>query len=167
VISPRAECIHAVHAPRAPVHVPQSPTMFASWTSARRQKLMQALKSHLEHDSSTELPGKDHKFWRKAALATAPPPMGSTERTAMHLAPDERYVEPDELCEAVHDAAKGLPSHKVLEAIEKLHTVSKKRGASSSSEAPAKRIASSVPADMRRSQSATGLVGLARLVEAR
>jgi hypothetical protein len=142
--------------------------MFASWKSARRQKLMQVLKSHLEEGASTELPVKGHELWRKAALATAPPPMGSVERKSMHLEDCERYVMPDTLCEAVHSAAKGLPSHKVLEAIAKLDTECKKRSASSSSEAtPAKRIAPSIPAEMRRSQSATGLVNLARLVEAR
>lgn len=145
--------------------------MFASWTSSRREKLAKVLKAYLE-DSHGSLPSsEDKEFWTSASAATAPPPMGSLERKSMHLEACERYVDPMTLCEAVHLAAKDISSHKVLEAIEKIEdTSSKKRDhsmASSSEISPAKRIASALPADLRRSQSATGLARLGSLVEAK
>ena len=145
--------------------------MFASWTSSRREKLAKVLKAYLENSHGSLPSSEDREFWVSASAATAPPPMGSLERTRMHLEDCERYVDPVTLCEAVHRAAKDLPSHKVLEAIEKLEDVSSKkrdRSASASREStPAKRITSALPADMRRSQSATGLARLGSLVEAR
>lgn len=154
--------------PQSPIG--SCPVMLASWKPARRAKLANVLREALTKSPWTLPTASDDEFWRAAAKAVAPPPLGSPERTTLILDPCDASIDAAALAQEVHSVAQTLSGESLMAAITAYEqagasSTSRKRSAPlSSSPPPAKRAvaAPSTPPEsvMKRSQSATGLAHL-------